>query len=263
MSVLFVIPFLDIPIHVLYLRGRTAFIARELGAAAGYSDAGQPFIDLICKEWPASLEDDEHIATVTGKELAAIKREVELPEGTTELIVLFPLGAMLTLLRSNARNAKKLIGFLVRTVFARAEAYAAGEPFPGDTGGDDQGGAPLAPQPVPSPEIPAPPTPATSILLPTIEQMRGLTGDMRGMLADLADLLERHYEEAEVQADQHRRLFAFEVLRNLAFNLRTLELVSNEQWAALEVEAVELYLDRPLRTRLPRFDDTSDATLVA
>lgn len=263
MSVLFTVPFLDVPIHVLYLRGRTAFIARELGAAAGYSDDGQPFLDLICQDWPASLEDDDHIATVTGKELAAIKREVELPEGTSALLVLFAQGALITLLRSRTKHAKRLIGFLLR-LLARAEAYAAGEPIPGDTGGDDQGGAPVAPQPVlpPAPAVVA--TTTIPNLLPTIEQMRGLTTDMRAMLRELADLFDRHYEAAELQADQNRRLLAFEVLRNLAFNLRTLELVSNEQWAALEVEAVEELLDRPLRSPIPRFGfGDSDAPLVA
>src|SRR5947207_2761162 len=47
--------FLDSPVHVLELRGRTAFLAHEVGAAAGYAEDGDRFLQMLTTEWAPSL----------------------------------------------------------------------------------------------------------------------------------------------------------------------------------------------------------------
>lgn len=253
MSVLFAITFLEFTLHVCQLRGRPAFIAREIGHAAGYSDDGQPFIDLICREWPASLDDDEHVAAISGAELDMLKRELTLPEESATLLVLFWPGVMVTLLRSRARNARKLIGFLLRNVSTRAEAMIAGCWFDDEDPG--QGGAPVAPQPTSPPAAPSP--------APSLVDVQATTVSVRLLLADLGHMFDKPLAIAATQGDRELCLLRFEALRDLAFHLRALGLLSNRELGALLTEAVEELLGRPLRS-LPPFDtDTDDDRLVA
>ena len=142
MSVLFHDRFADTTLHVLHIRGRTAFLALEIGAAAGHSDGGQGFVDLLTREWAASFDEDEDVAQLVGAELDALKREVPLPPTTTTVIVLFSTGVDRALLRSHARNARALLGFIHGRILSRVISLAGGRDD------DSSGGAPAeAPPP--------------------------------------------------------------------------------------------------------------------
>ena len=150
MSVIFNLPFFDFTIHVLRIRGRVAFVARNLGLAAGYSDGGQGFIDLIVREWAASFDEDDDIAQITGADLEVLKREVPLPDDTNMELVLFASGVDRALTRSRARNARSLLGFLHSDVLSQVHTLYGTDPDDGS-----QGGAPAAPQPPLAEEAPS------------------------------------------------------------------------------------------------------------
>lgn len=111
MSLLFDVRFRESPLHVLELRGRPAFLAREIGAAAGYLDAAD-FVDTITREWGASLEDDDDLGFLTPRELRAFHRELPDVPVNDRTLVLFAPGVDKTLARSHARHARPLRTFL-------------------------------------------------------------------------------------------------------------------------------------------------------
>jgi len=249
-SVLFTAFFNEHPITVLQIRGRTAFLAHELGIAAGYADDGQRFVDQIVREWAACLDEDDDIAQVVGNELGVLRREVPLPPTTTTALVLFPTGAERCLVRSHARAARKLVCFLHDEVLSRVIAFNhANTPARGGT--DD--GAPPAPAPLP------PPTPIRSAL------QRAMDGETVPMpktpFQQAADKLNAAVKR--LNAIDRRKEHYREMIR-LAQELRGQDLITTDQWAALRVEAVEELLGRPLRSWLPAFGlDTAQPPFAA
>lgn len=111
MPLLFDARFRDTPLHVLELRGRPAFFAREVGAAAGYLDA-EDFVDRIAREWGESLEVDDDLAFLTPSELRGVHREIPAVRADDRTLVLFASGVDKTLARSHARHARPLRDFL-------------------------------------------------------------------------------------------------------------------------------------------------------
>jgi hypothetical protein len=246
MSVLFKEPFNGVTIHVLQIRNRPAFLARELGMAAGHSDDGQTFVDLIVHEWAASLDEDDDVAQIVGSELDAIKREVPLPENTTMALVLFATGAERALLRSHARYSRSLIGFLHADVLSRVITLHRGE-----NDGGDQGGAPASPTPPQAHQSPVASPPKQDAVKLTNAQWRIY-------LVNASMLANKHRDAAHMAERRQCRMMAFEAIDKLAGELRELALVDDEVYGALRIEAVEELLGHPLRTTIPQFDHGGD-----
>jgi hypothetical protein len=225
-------------VHVLHLRGRTAFLATELGAAAGYGEGGRRFVDLIIHEWAPSLEEDDDVAQITGPELAALRREVPLPENATLALVLFRTGAERTLMRADAKFAKPLLGFLYKDVLSRVVTLRAEAPEPapdaaapsGDSAGPDGGGSP----PPPPPRVP---------------------------FWDLAacDHAATDLRRAEITG----AVLRYRAINRLAYELSKDGFLTEGAANDLRVEAVEELIGRRLRTELPTFADPSDSPLAA
>lgn len=239
MSVLFTATFDGHPINVLQLRGRCAFLAHELGVAAGYSGDGQRFVDQIVNEWAASLDEDDDLAQVVGKELGVLVREVPLPPTTTSALVLFPTGAERALLRSHVRSSRALVCFLHDEVLSRVIAFnRANTPAQGRTG-DGGGGTP----------VPAEPRATLGSAL-----ARAIAGEPKPTpgraLADAVDKLKALGKRID---SIERRKAAYQEILALAGDLRDEGLITAEQWAALRVEAVEELLGRSMRAPLPAF----------
>ncbi len=237
MSVLFTAFFNEHPITVLQIRGRPAFLAHELGIAAGYADDGQRFVDQIVREWAPCLDEDDDIAQVVGHELGVLKREVPLPPNTTTALVLFPTGAERCLVRSHARAARKLVCFIHDEVLSRVIAFNHAN-TPARGGFDD--GAPLVAAPAPIP------------LRSALQRaMDGETVPMpRSPMKEAAKKLNAAVKR--LNAIDRRKDHYREMIR-LAQELRGQDLITTDQWAALRVEAVEELLGRPLRSSLPPF----------
>lgn len=235
MSLVFTAHYDGHPISVLELRGRVAFLPHELGVAAGYIGDGQRFVDQVVHEWAESLDDDDDIAQVVGKELDALKREVPIPPSAHSAIVLFPSGAERCLLRSRARCSRDLIRFLHDDVLSRVVAYNhANTPARGFSPGDD----PAPPRVVP--------------LGPKSALQRAMHGDTpkKSLLQEALDRLtaaNRKLGDRAARQDRYREMI------RLASDLRAEAMISDEQWAALRVEAVEELLGRGLRASLPPF----------
>lgn len=241
MSLLFTATFDGHPINVLQLRGRCAFLAHELGVAAGYAGDGQRFVDQIVHEWAASLDEDDDLAQVVGKELAVLIREVPLPPTTTSALVLFPTGAELALLRSHVRNSRALVCFLHDEVLSRVIAFnRANTPARGRSG-DGGGGVPVPAEP---------PSTLASALARAIAGEPGPTPSPGRALADAVDRLEALGKGIDTI---DRRKAAYQEIIALAGDLRDEGLLTPEQWAALRVEAVEELLGRSMRAPLPAF----------
>lgn len=119
MSLAFITHFDHILLHVLVVRGRPALFAHEVGAAAGYRDAGQSFVRSIRTEWNECLHEDDDVAELTGSELTAIKREVPTLGDSAAVLVLFPSGVEKVLGRTHVRGASSLLGFLHARVFSQ------------------------------------------------------------------------------------------------------------------------------------------------
>jgi hypothetical protein len=223
------------PISVLELRGRVAFLPHELGIAAGYLGDGQRFVDQIVHEWAESLDDDDDIAQLVGKELDALKRDVAIPPNASSALVLFPTGAERCLLRSHARCSRDLIRFLHDDVLSRVIAYNhANTPARGFSAGDD----PRLPRVVP--------------LAPKSALQRAMDGEKpkKSLLQEALDRLSaanRKVNDATTRQARYREMI------RLASDLREEGLINDEQWAALRVEAVEELLGRSLRASLPPF----------
>ncbi len=246
MSVLFTAFFNEHPITVLQIRGRPAFLAHELGVAAGYADDGQRFVDQIVREWAASLDEDDDIAQVVGNELGVLKREVPLPPTTTTALVLFPTGAERCLVRSHARAARKLVCFLHDEVLSRVIAFNhANTQARGGT--DDR-----------SPPPAAPPIRRSTTLQ---DVMRGAPPPAKSPMKEAAEKLNAAVKR--LNAIDRRKEHYREMIR-LAETLRADGLITMDQWAALRVEAVEELLGRPLRACLPPFGlDTAQPPFAA
>lgn len=247
MSVLFRAKFNEVIIHVLHIRGRTAFLATELGAAAGYSDGGQGLVDQIIREWPASFDEDDDVAQLVGAELEQLKREVPLPPTTTMALVLFTTGAERALQRARARHARSLLGFLHAEVLSRVISLGGG------TGGEGGGGGTPAEAP---PPFPSRRRGAARFRMPTAELL-AVGGELNKLLSGLTELAENNRETADVYNELQRQVHGYEALTRLAVDLRSLGLISNVEYAALRVEAVELLLGRPIETPLPPFHETA------
>jgi hypothetical protein len=231
------------PLHVLHLRGRSAFIAAELGAAAGYGDdAGQRFVDLICRDWARSFEEDDDIAQVVGAELEAIKREVGLPATTKMLLVLFPSGAERALVLSRSRVSRSLIGFVHAVALARILTFPHGEPA--DETGDSEGDEGSEhPQSAPAQPREKAPEDRKGVLLEALAKLREVSNKLKGPAW-----------RAQVYVE----------IVLLASDLLESGCISQDQWAALRVEAVEELIGRPLRSPLPPFgDDAPNAPSAA
>ena len=238
MSVLFTAHFDGHPITVLQIRGRTAFLAMELGVAAGYTGDGQRFVDQIVHEWAPSLDEDDDVAQVVGKDLAVLKREVPLPPSTSTALVLFPTGAERCLLRSHARCSRDLVCFLHDEILSRVIAFNhANTPARGRS--TDEGGSSPMPGDVPN-------TLAGALAEAIAGARRPASGGVLLEAADKLKALGKHIQLA-------RRKETYREIIRLAEDLREEGLIDTEQWAALRVEAVEDLLGRSMRSPLPSF----------
>ncbi len=239
MSLLFTAFFDKHPISVLEIRGRVAFLPHEIGVAAGYSGDGQRFVDQIVREWPASLEEDDDIAQLVGRELDVLKREVPLPPSTTTAIVLFPTGVERCLLRSHVRSARDLIDFIHEDVLSRVVAYNhANTPARGWS--NDGGGSPA---------------PALPPLPPSTSLQKAISGERPRPSGALAEAVAKMKALGKRLDRVEERKHAYRETIQLAEVLRGAGAVTTEQWAALRVEALELLLGHALRTPLALVQD--------
>lgn len=231
MSVLFTVPVppIGVVLHVLQIRNRTAFLARELGLAAGASADGAGFLHNIIHEWAASLDEDDDVAQLVGAELDALKREVPLPADTTMELVLFATGAERVLMRSRLRHARSLIVFLHSEVLSRVLTLQSDA----DDDGDDS--APAGPD---------------AARAETPESARDVVACTQVVTVVVRD----RTSPGEV---------ACEAITTLAGELYGLDLIEDDVYGALRVEAVEALLGRRLRTRLPVFVDPDDVKLAS
>lgn len=124
-SLLFKTKFLGHTLHVLDIRGRVAFIAAEMGVAAGHLFGGDRFLTQLTREWAELLEDDDDVAFLTGRESERVRREAGLSLSTRERLVLFAPGVRKALAKSNARLAAELQRFLDEDVYPRVAAEKA------------------------------------------------------------------------------------------------------------------------------------------
>lgn len=157
MSLLFKTEFLGHPLHVLDIRGRAAFFAHEIGAAAGYLFGGDRFVTLLTREWAESLEDDDDVAFLTGREFERVKRETGLPLSTRERLILFAPGVRKALMKSSARLAVQLQRHLDEFVFPRVAAEGAIRDAECDSDGE--------PDPSPAPPPPLDPVAETEAFI--------------------------------------------------------------------------------------------------
>lgn len=198
------------PIHVLHVRGRPAFLASELGAAAGHCEDGATFLDLVTGDLAPSLDEDDDVAQLTAIELAALRREV--PVVGDSVLVLFRSGAEKALARSGARHANAVLAFLRRQVFPRVgqaqcpEGQGESQPFAAN--------APMVGED-------APPSLRTTLV---VVSGRSLT--------------------------PQERQTAYDAICDLSDRLAGVHEIGDALWAALQIEAVETLLGRPLRTDL-------------
>ena len=249
MPVLFRESFANLPLHVLHLRGRTAFLALEIGAAAGHSDGGQGFIDLLIREWAADFDEDDDVAQLVGTELDALKREVPLPPTTTMALVLFPTGVERALQRSRARNARSLLGFIHGKILSRVISL-------GVTDDDDSsGGAPAeAPPPAGLPK-----RAAAVLRTPAIREAVALAKELQALVAQLQHLADTQAALGEKQDRVQRQVLGYKALLRLAADLRALNLISDFEYGALHIEAVEVLLGGEIETSLPPFHTDASA----
>lgn len=253
MPVLFRESFADRPLHVLHLRGRTAFLALEIGAAAGHSDGGQGFIDLLTREWAAAFDEDDDVAQLVGTELDALKREVPLPPTTTMALVLFPTGVERALQRSRARNARPLLGFIHAKILSRVISLGV----PDDD--DSSGGAPAeAPPPAGLPK-----RAAALLRTPAIREAIALAKELQALVAQLQHLADTQTALGEKQDRVQRQVLGYKALLRLAADLRALNLISDFEYGALHIEAVEVLLGGEIETSLPPFRTDASAPAAA
>jgi hypothetical protein len=216
-TVLFTVDFDDQPVTVLEVRGRPAFLPRQLAIAAGYTAPGQRFINQIERDWAGSLEEDEDLTRLTGAELAALRRDLPDWPDVREGLVLFLAGADRCLRAAHVRRSVALADFLADTVVPR---------FVGAVGS-------------------SPPLARTALA-------RALAGERaptstKSALADAVNKLKALGGRIQKLPDTEQ---GYRALLKLADDLREDNVVTHEEWGALRVEAVEHLLGRGLRTRL-------------
>lgn len=225
MTVLSCDPFDDHPIHVLKVRGRAAFIPCELAIAAGYREGGRRFLDEIFNDWAAGLEEDDDLAQLTPAELAAVKRDLPGISDTKLAVVLFASGAVRCLRRSRARRSQDLLEFVQTTLLRRFDGLTpVSRPASADT--PSSNALALATEGERAPT-------RSAALREAFTQIRRLGVKLR----KVSDRKEEYRE-----------------LVHLADGLRVDHVVSETEWGALRVEAIEHLLGRPLRTRLALAD---------
>lgn len=250
MSVLFTVPVppSGVVLHVLQIRNRTAFLARELGLAAGASDDARGFLDNIVREWAASLEEDDDVAQLVGAELDVLKREVPLPADTT--MELFATGAERVLTLSRLRHSRSLILFLHAEVLSRV--LTLHDP---DDGG--QNGAPASPGSTAGRAAPKPaasPTPNPAEASPTMLWTYLIVG-----LSEVADKQERTVAASERLC---RSVVAFDAINKLAEELVHYD-IGDDAYCKLRWEAVEELLGRRLRTPFPAELESEDEAFAS
>lgn len=249
MSLLFRESFFSSPLHVLHIRGRTAFLALEIGAAAGHSDGGQGFVDLLTREWAADFDEDNDVAQLVGAELDTLKREVALPPTTTMALVLFPTGVERALQRSRARNARSLLGYIHATILSRVISLSARDDD------DSSGGAPAeAPPPAGLPK-----RTALVIRTPAIREAIALAKELQALVAQLQHLADTQAALGEKQDRLQRQVLGYKALIRLAEELYALKVISIGDYCAIHVEAVEILIGGEIGTPLPPFHTDAGA----
>ena len=222
MPVLFTEQFDDHLIHVLEVRGRPAFLPRELAVAAGYGEDGQRFLDQVFQEWATGLDEDDDVGQLTTREFDALKRDLPGMTDRALGIVLFATGAERCLQRARVRRARELLTFVRDTVLPRF-AELTGSVLPAEA---------------------PPPSRSTSLAAAMRgEPARVRTSALQDAVAKLKSLGVR-VRKAESRAA------GFRAIVEMAESLREEHVVTHEEWGALRVEAVEHLLGRGLRTRL-------------
>ena len=216
MTVLFGAEFENQPITVLEVRGRPAFLPRQLAIAAGYSEPGHRFTEQITREWAPSLEEEEDLVYLFGRAYRTLQRELPDWSGVRYGLVLFYTGAEKCLRFAQVRRSRALAEFLMETVLPRFVAI---------TGSDRPRGSTTLAQGMAGESAPPP----KSALADAVTKLRGLGGRLQKL------------EEFQQ---------GFRELVKLADELRAAGIVTDAEWACLRVEAMEHLLGRGLRTRL-------------
>lgn len=126
--VLFPADFRGTTIHTLTVRGRPAWIAREVGAILGYTDNGKRFVTKITGHWCDDLLAGTDYDILVGDELADVKAAVpSVPTQAKGLLVLYESGLHMALVKTQMAVGRALRRFLVTEVLpqiVRTGAYA-------------------------------------------------------------------------------------------------------------------------------------------
>ncbi len=216
MTVLFTLDFEGQPITVLEVRGRPAFLPRQLAIAAGYSAPGHRFTEQITREWAPSLEEEEDLAYLSGSAYRTLNRELPDWPDVRHGLVLFYTGAEKCLRFAQVRRSRALAEFLMETVLPRFVAI---------TGSDRPRGSTALARAIAGEKLPAP----KSALADAVAKIKGLGGRIQ-----------------KLEDFQH----GFREFVRLADDLRAIGVVTDGEWGCLRVEALEHLLGRGLRTRL-------------
>lgn len=102
-------------------RGRPAWIAREVGAAIGYSHGGKRLANKITGDWADEFIEGHDFAVLAGDELAAFKALLEpgtdsVPGRTAAMLILYESGLHLVLAKTNKPIGHRLRRFIVDEV---------------------------------------------------------------------------------------------------------------------------------------------------
>lgn len=121
------------PLTTLTLHGRPAWIAREVGAAVGYSHGGKRLANKIGGDWSDEFIEGVDHQVLRGPQLALLKDA--LPPGTesvppraSALLVLFESGLHLALTKTNKPVGRRLRRFLVDQVLPQLTRTGRFEP---------------------------------------------------------------------------------------------------------------------------------------
>lgn len=119
------------------VRGRPAYIAREIGEAIGYAHGGKRFATRIRETWAAEMQDGRDYAVLNGEALATFKRLVgtnSVPSKTNQgLLILFERGLHLALLKTTKPAGERLRAYLAESIMpglARGQAVRDGDAQP-------------------------------------------------------------------------------------------------------------------------------------
>lgn len=125
------------PLTTITYKGRPAWIAREIGAAVGYSEGGKQLVRNITGDWANEFVDDDDFVSIAGAELADIKEalrpggdfplgESTLSSRASALVLLFEPGLNIALMKTNKPEGVRLRRFLATDVMpqlSRGGAY--------------------------------------------------------------------------------------------------------------------------------------------